>query len=399
MNEKVYVVNTSSPKGKMKLGKKPAPPALPSKRSKSAAAKPSQQAKAHPASIRDRWARVLRAYLLGPIALVLWPAGRYRTVWLALGAGSAIAAISLLLRWSAFAAWAQTHSNGGLLWIATVCFVILTTATAWSRAVALAGQDRPSLASISSRRLCNPGLVGALGTIIPGFGQFMLGHFRRAASMLWITGLLVAAVIILANWRWLWSRSQSPVPPGISGTTLEGLYIAAAGIVILVFFTLIVQALDGARRFSVATQSRVFTDVVAVVMVVSLGIFAATFRPVSLGQSLGELSATLQNGGFRLIPLRLYEAATRLDPVTPAHLANAADINEELGMMAAAKSKRQILERRMQQYADIVRDNKRDADLSLMFSSIADSPLEARETAPAGEAWSRIQELLRAGGR
>jgi hypothetical protein len=319
--------------------------------------------------------------------------------WLALGAGSVLAAIFLLLRWSAFAAWVQASSNGLIVWIATVSIVILTVATAWSRAVAVAARGRSTLASISPQKLRHPFIVGALGAILPGFGQVILGHFRRAACIMWLTGPLAAAVVILANWRWLWSRSQAPAPPGIMGTNLESLFITAAVICILVSFTLIVQALDGARRFSAVSRSRVFTDAVGIALVAALAIFAATFRPALLGQSLGEASITLHNDGFHLIPLGLAEAAIRLDPANPAHLANAAVINEEFGMMNEAEAKRLTLERRMEKYVDIVRDNNRAAEMSLMFSSLSDSPLHAGDPLPGGESWSKIRELLQASGR
>ncbi len=398
MNPKVYVIKPSDPNDRGIPSDNSALPALPSNGSRSGAAKGHPRVDVPPATIRDRWARVLRAYLLGPIALVLWPTGRLRIPWAVLGAGSVIAVILLLLSWSSFAGGLQTTSNGVLLWIATVSMVILITATAWSRAVAITGRDHPTLASISSRRLRHPRTVGALGMIFPGFGLLMAGRFRRAACLLWIVGPLVAAVVILANWRWLWARSQSPVPPGVSGTTLEIVFIAAAGVAILLFFTLIVQALDGARRFSPVTRSRALADAVGVALVVALALFTTTFQPVAFGQSLGAVSIALHRDGFRLIPLGLCEAAARLDPATPAHLANAAVINEELGMRDAAHAKRQIIERRMKEYVDIVRYNKRAGEMSLVFSSVADNPLDAMAQTPAGETWTRIRGLLRSRG-
>ncbi len=398
MNQKVYLIKPSDPNDKGIPSDIPIPPVQFSNSSRSSAAIARPQRDVSPSSAKDRWARVLRAYLLGPIALVLWPTGRHRISGAVLGAGSVTAVVLLLLTWPSFAAGLHATSNGVILWIATVSTVILATATAWSLAIAVAGHDYPTLASISSRWIQRPRTVGAIGMILPGFGYLMTGRFRRAACLLWTVGPLVAAVVILANWRWLWTRSHSPVPPGLSGTTLEIVFLAAAGIVILGFFTLVVQALDGARRFSTVTTSRVFSDAVGVPLVVALVFFATTFRPVPFGRSLGAASIALHRDGFRLIPLGLCEAAARLDPATPAHLANAAVINKELGMKDAAQAKHQIIERRMKEYADIVRDNKRAGEMSLVFSSIADSPFDALAQTPAGETFTRIRGLLRTRG-
>lgn len=393
MNQKVYVITPNKP------GDKPAPPIPPSKSAPTTEAPPAPRTVVPAPTAKDRWARVLRAYLLGPVALILWPTGRFRVAWAVMGAGSVTAVLLLVLTWDSFTAGLQSTPNGVLLWLLTVVMVILTTATAWSRAVAFAGHDHPTLASISPSKLRSPRIVGALGFVFPGFGLLMLGRFRRAVCLLWTMGPLAAAVVILANWRWLWSRSQSPVPPGVSGTTLETVLIAATCVVVLGFFTLIVQALDGARRFSTVTRSRALADAVAAALVIALVLFGTTFRPFAFSQSLGAVSVALHHEGFRLIPLGLFEAAARLDPATPSHLANAAAINEELGMTDAARAKRGILERRMKEYIDVVRDHRRPGDVSLVFSSVSDNPFDAVAQTPAGETFTRIRELLRTRGR
>lgn len=391
MKQKVYVITPPDPGEREIWSNRPAPP---SSRSQSSASKHPHRADERPLTIRDHWARVLRAYILGPIALVLWPKGRHRFAWAVLGAGSVTAVALLLSSWSSYAAGLQTVSNGVFLWIVTVSMVILTTATAWSHAVAMAVLDHPTLVSDSSRKLRHPCTVGALGMIFPGLGLLMAGCFRRAACLLWTTGPLLAAAAILANSRWLWVRSQSPVPAGVSGTTLEIVFIASTGVAVLLLFTLIVQALDGARRFSIAPRSSAGADAVGVALLFVLGLFVTTFRPVSFGQTLGETSVALHRDGFRLIPLGLSEAAAQLDPATPVHLENAAVINDELGMEGSAQAKREIIKRRMEEYVDIVRHNRRAGEMMMAFSSVADYPLDATAPTPAGETWTRIRGLL-----
>ncbi len=67
-------------------------------------------------------------------------------------------------------------------------------------------------------------------------------------------------------------------------------------------------------------------------------------------------------------------------------------------MTDAANAKREIIERRMKEYADIVSNNKRADEMALVFSSVADNPWDEMAQTPAGETWKRIREVLRARG-
>ena len=122
MNQKVYVIKPNEPNDKRITE----PPAPPSKPSPAPEARTAPRANAPAPTAKDRWARVLRAYLLGPIALVLWPAGRLRVAWAVLGAGTAVAVLLLALSWSSFLAGLQSMPNGLVLWLVTVVMVILT---------------------------------------------------------------------------------------------------------------------------------------------------------------------------------------------------------------------------------------------------------------------------------
>jgi len=399
MTQKVYVIAPDVPKDESKSSSSrsiqlPGP----TKESKRRSARAQKQSPVDLSAldVRDRWTRVLRAYILGPVALLLWPTGRFRMPWAIVGASSVLAFVLMAVGWSTVAARLENTSNGALVWLVAMAVVVLTVSTAWARAVGIAGREQPTLATVSPKNLRHPRTVGALGMVFPGFGLLMTGRFRRAACLVWIVGPLVASIAVLANRNWLWERSKSVVSPGISGAALETVFIAAAVMTVFGFFTMIVQALDGSRRFSGIPRSRTLTDVLGASLMVAMVLFTTTFQPAALGQSLGILSLSLHRDGYRLIPLGMCEVAARLDPGTPAHLANAAVMNEELGMADAADAKRQIIERRMEQYVNVVRYNKQASKMPVAFSSIADNPVDALGQTPGGETWTRIQAMIRA---
>jgi hypothetical protein len=259
----------------------------------------------------------------------------------------------------------------------------------------MAGRDHPTLATQSPRWLRHPRTVVALGMLAPGLGHLIAGYPRRAACLLWVMGPLALATVVLAQWHWLWERSRSAVPPGISGPALEIVLIAATGVVILALLTWIVQALEGARRVSPNRRSHAFADAVCVALLVSLVLFSATFRPVSLARSLGVASVALHRDGLCVIPLGLAEAAARLDRASPEYLAHAALLNDELGMTDAAQAKRDEIESRMERYAELIRRDRETAILTYAFSSNGDRQLERNVQPGDGDTWSRIQALPR----
>lgn len=390
MSQKVWVINPPRTDHK----KAPSDPSGTGTAGSHARFKPAQyQAIVSDESPGSRWLRVVRAYLLGPFALTLWPRGRFRLAWAVAGAASMVAVVSLVAGRADFAAWIDSVPNGLLLWIAVVSAAFVTAATAWSRAVHLAGRDYPTLAVLSPNWLRRPRAVCALGMLVPGLGLLVAGYPRRAALLLWAAGPLALAIFTLSQWRWLWERGQSAVPPGISGPSLEIFLVAATGVVAVGLLTWIVQALDGARRVSSMRRSPAFANAVSLALLVSLALFSMTYRPVSLAQSLGAAAVALHRDGLRVIPLGLAEAAARLDPASPEYLAHAALLNDELGMKDAAQAKRDTLERRMKKYAELIRRDRETATLTYTLSPNGDRRTGRIAQPGDGDTWKRIQAL------
>jgi hypothetical protein len=111
----------------------------------------------------------------------------------------------------------------------------------------------------------------------------------------------------------------------------------------------LIQALDGARRVS-SSRSLVVADTASLALLASLAVFAVAFRPASLALNLHSTAVTLRSDGYQLIPLGLNEAAVRLDPATPAYLAEAVELYGAVGMWDKAREKSRLLEERAKEY-------------------------------------------------
>jgi hypothetical protein len=283
-----------------------------------------------------------------------------------------------------------------LLWLAVVPTVIIVFVTAWGRAIAAAIGDRPVQTAHLPRWVLDPRVVNIFGVIVPGLGLMISGHPRRAAWAFWILGPMGAAAAILAHRQWLWGRSLSATPPGISGATLEVVFVAAVGVAALALLVWIFQALDGARRVS-THRSHAFADAISVALLIVLVLFAATFRPVPLARNLHAAATTLRLDGYRLIPLGLCEAAVRLDPVNPLYLAQAAELYETTGMKDAAVAKRRVLERRSKEYLEVLRKDIDAATPAFVFSSLVHHPIDMENHLAASneQTWSQIKALYR----
>jgi hypothetical protein len=227
---------------------------------------------------------------------------------------------------------------------------VLALGLIWARSVAAAGQMYPVPFSRLSRRLRSPGAIAAAGALVPGLGLMMSGRPRQAGWAFALLAPIAAAGIILARWHWLWDRGRTPVPAGISGPGLENLLVYTVAIAAGAAFVWLVQALDCARRVS-KTRSFAVTDAASLGLLATLAVFAFAFHPTSVAQNFHAAAVTLRLDGYRLIPLGLNEAATWLDPGAPAYLAETADLYESLGMWEKSRQRRQLLEKRANEYA------------------------------------------------
>jgi hypothetical protein len=337
---------------------------------------------------------MLLAYLIGPITLITWSNSRFRYYWAGAGLVSVATIAYLLVSRSAIVTLSELTPNGVFIWVALLSAAAVSAAVVWARAVSLAGRDRPPLASVSSETARHPVTVGLLGLLLPGLGYALKGHTRRAALVVATMGLMVLSLCVLLNWHRLWDGDRWAVSSGPTGLLLEILFVAAAAITVVSVLVWLVQALDGGRRFSANRGPYARTDLTGLALLVVIVMFVSTVQPAPFAQSLAAAAGGLHNDGFRLIPLGLYEAAARIDPACPTHIANAAMLNEQLGMKNAADAKYQLLELRMEQYVRAVESTLGPDGLMPVFSSLASRPLPGFERDPQGDTVGRIRGLL-----
>lgn len=293
------------------------------------------------------WVSAIRAYALGPVSLVFWPCGKGSRAWAIAGAGSVLATAYLWVRWDAFMGALEPFDRGALLWVTLVAFVILLAATTWARAVATS--DRAPWPQLLRSRWA----VFVLGLFFPGLGLLIADRRWKAAFAVWCAGLLAAAAVITAHWRYLVAGGAGS-EVRLMHQSIEGIIAVAAGCVVVGLLTWLALAFDGVRAVSPVTRSSSFANGLAVALLVTLVLFLATFRPIDIARDLESAAERLQHQGMRIIPLVLCEAATKLDPGTPAHLARTAALYDELGLSETANAKRDVLEKRATQFANAV---------------------------------------------
>ena len=332
-----------------------------------------------PCAKSKSWLVAFRAYILGPASLLLWPPENGRTASVILGVGSLVGAALLSIWWRAFFDVLQPLTFRAVIWAAAVAVVILTTGTAWARAVAMSEE-----AVRWPKRFRRPSTVCVLGLVFPGLGLLIAGRRWKAAFAMWCAGLLVAAVVVVKHWRWL-------VADGVQGgggpthQTIEGVLGVAAGCMVFGFLAWLVMAFDGVRAVSPAARSGAVADGLALALLVTLAIFLATFRPVPIARDLKSAAEGLRNQGLRVIPLALYEVASTLDSGTPDYLAGAATLYDELGLSETAIAKRELLQNRAAQFAgavgaELVPDVTREASLPW-----ANEPLDTIDHTPPND--------------
>jgi hypothetical protein len=250
---------------------------------------------------------------------------------------------------SRFHAWVETTSYGLTWWLLIVPTLVLVIGLVWARSVAAAGSLHNMTYSRCPRRLRSPAAIAAAGLLVPGLGMMLVGRPRHAGWSFALAAPVAAAAVVITRWDWLWHRARTPIPAGVSGPTLEIILAATVAVATVAGILWIVQALDGARRVS-SSRSLVVADTASVGLLMSLAIFSFAFRPATFAHNLHTTAVTLRLDGYRTIPLALNEAALRLDPASPAYLAEAAELYALLGKTDKSREMRRILEDRAFEY-------------------------------------------------
>jgi hypothetical protein len=234
-------------------------------------------------------------------------------------------------------------------WLLIAPSLAFLTGAVWARAVAAAGREYPVPYSKLPRWLRSPASVAAAGIVIPGLGLTLTGRYRLAGWAFLLVAPMSAAIVIFSRWEWLWDRTRTPVPAGISSHSLEILFITTVAVAAATAILWLVQALDGARRVS-NSRSIMMADTASLALLASLAVFAVAFRPVKVASNFHTTAVALRSDGYRLIPLGLNEAAARLDPATPVYAAETVELYRAMGMTDKAREKREYLEAKANEY-------------------------------------------------
>jgi hypothetical protein len=316
------------------------------------------------------------AYLLGPLLVARWTRGNTRMLWTTIGAVSLAAAAVIAVRWTPFLGWAADTEHGSVAWLATLTIVCLAIFATWSRAIAAAAERHPAPLH---HRFRDARLAFVLGLLVPGLGHYLARKPRVAAGAFRLLGPLTAAVIVLANGRWLWALHRAGSPGAMDPLVLEAVFASAAALTVALLGAWLGQAVHGSRLAAedphAGRQGRL---VVASLAAIVLGVTLVAKQP--LAGSLHDASARLQGKGLRLIPLCLTDTAVRLDAGQPDYLVELVSLNEALGRAAAAREARATLRERAGAFASA----SREAAIPVVLTA---------NDSDGVSAWGRLQAL------
>jgi hypothetical protein len=257
---------------------------------------------------------LVRAYSLGPLGTLLGGASRWEQVLAVLALMAGVFWVLLQLPPVAAGLPAAPRLAAMLL---CGSFLLL----AWCRELVLAaGQHRlnPERLPAWMRRSAT---AGFLGLPVPGLGLLIAGHSGRAALAFFNAGLTVQALLIVVG------LSRELGPWGVS-TAVEAWLAGAALAFALGALLWVASALDGARLLAgVQRRPRVVpADRYALALLLALVLFSAGFQPADFAGDLDGLAVTLQERGFRHLPLACELWALRLDLGRPEYALRAADL-------------------------------------------------------------------------
>jgi hypothetical protein len=257
---------------------------------------------------------LVRAYSLGPLGTLLGGASRWEQVLAVLALMAGVFWVLLQLPPVAAGLPAAPRLAAMLL-----CGSFLLGA--WCRELVLAaGQHRlnPERLPAWMRRSAT---AGFLGLPVPGLGLLIAGRSGRAALAFFNAGLTVQALLIVVG------LSRELGPWGVS-TAVEVWLAGAALAFALGALLWVASALDGARLLAgVQRRPRVVpADRYALALLLALVLFSAGFQPADFAGDLDGLAVTLQERGFRHLPLACELWALRLDPGRPEYALRAADL-------------------------------------------------------------------------
>jgi hypothetical protein len=289
--------------------------------------------------------KVFLSYVLGPCGLLVFEEGRQSGFWTALSVISGlgwvlIAVLGLRLLGS-------QDPRQVLMMLAALGLFAVIGCVVWSRGVWQAG-TAPGWSGFPSW-LAHPLPVLLLGLLVPGLGIFVARSRRLGAACLGLIGLLAFPLLVLLMAPEIWGRIAET--QGVFGVKVELLFILASVAVLILVAAWILQAVSGTMMAGASRAGAGFMgNGLGFILVAAVVALALSFQPRTLASQMDDYAVALGQDGFRVIPLRLCQLATRLDPVEHLYPMHTAGFHEALGDAEAARRIRAGLEIRWEAY-------------------------------------------------
>lgn len=292
---------------------------------------------------------LILSYLAGPLSILTTRRGRSSRVWVGLSVFSVLLSISVMCLWREFH-WSTQLTPAGAYMLLAAVVAVISGFSAWTKAVVLAGHYEGPRLRHSPDWIRGPLAAGLFGIICPGMGLFVTGRSRQAAAALWISCITVISLLFLSRTEWLWNFNAQAGAFSLMPDALEYIFIGIGAAAVLGGLAWVVQALNGARLAGRASGRKTVSrgNWAAVALLVSIIAFSAFSRPAVVAETLGRSAVSARHRGMRIIPLRLFLTAIRMDPSRTDYVVEAIALYEDTGDQATADVIRRDLVNRLE---------------------------------------------------
>ncbi|UCE02383.1 MAG: hypothetical protein JSW67_14255 [Candidatus Latescibacterota bacterium] len=297
---------------------------------------------------------LLLAYAAGPFAPLALRRGRRNGVWASIAFLCLLSWGAMIWRWPLIRAWLEAGTVPILPWMLWAFGSMLAYLTTWCRALHLVGRDARFVPQRLPAWVRDSTVAGALGLVFPGTGHLAAGHPRRAALALWNACCAVLMLLTLWHAGWMWRCNRAAESSAVPGIALEALFLFAAVLGSLGLLTWIGSSLDGARLIALRAAQRpsMRSDWIAFVLLCSILLAIALVRPANVARDIDRFATAMQHEDFRVIPLTLELAASRLDPAEPRYTMQVAELYDSFGKHEEAHRIRERMRERWEVYAE-----------------------------------------------
>lgn len=271
--------------------------------------------------------RLALTYLLGPLALPLWSGGRRSRAWTAASLTSGLTLGALVWQWRPLLQQARDGS-----WLLPLVLAsglaVLAAFSCWARALHLAFTSQTRSHTSWPHWMRSGWGVTGLGLIAPGLGLYLTGAKKRAVAAVWAFWPVALAALFLwragDTWQWLQGTAHSAAQQNM----FEYLLAGAVATLVVGYLGWLSQALTGLHlktRLAGATAG-VHGDRYAMALLVAVVAVTVLSTPADMASVVHEASLSLDQAGFRVIPLKLAQTAHQLDPTDTAYFGTLASL-------------------------------------------------------------------------